>query len=153
MRALENRIPPPIVYVLMAAAMWPASGLTPSLAMPLLLRAGLALLFFASAGIIAVAAFRKFGQAGTTIDPVNIDRASNLVTTGIYRVTRNPMYLSMTCLLLSEALAFGTASALAVPLAFVLFITRFQIMPEERVLEAKFGAPYAQYRARVRRWV
>jgi protein-S-isoprenylcysteine O-methyltransferase Ste14 len=98
-------------------------------------------------------AFRAFGRARTTINPVDIDAASTLVTDGIYRYTRNPMYLGLLALLAAWAVYLGVGWALLGPMIFVAFITRFQIMPEERVLQGKFGAAYADYRARVRRWV
>ena len=76
-----------------------------------------------------------------------------MVTTGICRVTRNPMYLGFALALLGWGLWLGHAVALGVPLAFVLYVNRFQIQPEERALRAKFGAPYEDYRRRVRRWL
>ena len=81
------------------------------------------------------------------------ERASALVERGIYRHTRNPMYLGLLCLLLGWTLALGQWAALLGPLVFVVYITRFQIVPEERVLLAHFGAAYDDYRQRVRRWL
>ncbi len=152
-RPLENRVPPPLVFVLVAAAMWAAARLAPGstildgLRLPLAGALALGGLWFGASGIVALR------RARTTTDPVNIDAASSLVTGGIYRITRNPMYVGLTALLLGWTVVLGSPWAALGPVAFVLWITRFQIMPEERVLTAKFGAAYADYRKRVRRWI
>lgn len=94
-----------------------------------------------------------FFRSRTTINPLKPASASALVTGGIYRFTRNPMYLGLATLLLAWATYLGSLAALAgVPL-FVLYMNRFQIAPEERALEARFGAEYIAYRRRVRRWL
>jgi len=103
--------------------------------------------------LVAIAAFAGFWQARTTINPLQPERASVLVTHGIYRYTRNPMYLSLLLLLVAYASHLGTWVAFVGPLAYVAYITRFQILPEERVLLSKFGAEYEAYRRRVRRWI
>jgi len=72
---------------------------------------------------------------------------------GIYRFTRNPMYVGLALVLLGWAALLSSPWALLGPLVFVLYINRFQIAPEERVLSAKFGAAYTEYIARVRRWL
>ncbi|MDP9086302.1 MAG: isoprenylcysteine carboxylmethyltransferase family protein, partial [Pseudomonadota bacterium] len=98
-------------------------------------------------------AFAAFAKAKTTINPVAIDTASSLVSTGIYGVSRNPMYVGLAALLVALALAEGNLWLLLGPLFFVVFTTRFQIVPEERAMLAKFGDDYAAYRRRVRRWL
>jgi protein-S-isoprenylcysteine O-methyltransferase Ste14 len=153
MAALENRIPPPILCAVLAIAMGAAAWAAPPTHVPatarFVLAGGCALIGLAC----GAPAFRAFGRARTTINPVDIDAASTLVTDGIYRYTRNPMYLGLLALLAAWAVYLGVGWALLGPMIFVAFITRFQIMPEERVLQGKFGAAYADYRARVRRWV
>jgi protein-S-isoprenylcysteine O-methyltransferase Ste14 len=154
---LENRIPPPILMLAVAAVMWvatwaTAAGSSPS-QMPTPLRWGLAAIFFAGAGLFGFPAFSAFRKAKTTINPVQIDQASALVSSGIYRVTRNPMYVAMTLLLCAWAVWLARPLALLGPLAFVLFINRYQIVPEERAMQAKFGPAYAAYRQRTRRWL
>jgi protein-S-isoprenylcysteine O-methyltransferase Ste14 len=141
---LEHKIPPPIVVLIAAAGMWPLDNLW-----RWIVAGGLALggLFAARSGV------RDFGRAGTTINPVKIDAASALVTTGIFAYTRNPMYLGMSVLLLGWSVFLSGVWPLLVPLLFVLFITRFQILPEERVLAAKFGPSYDAYKQKVRRWI
>jgi protein-S-isoprenylcysteine O-methyltransferase Ste14 len=98
-------------------------------------------------------ALLHFLRRRTTINPLKPDSASALVTGGIYRFTRNPMYLGGATLLLAWALYLGNVAAFAgVPL-FILYMNRFQIAPEERALEARFGAEYLAYRTRVPRWL
>ena len=95
---------------------------------------------------------RSFGQRGTTVNPLHPERSTELVVTGLYRWTRNPMYLGQAALLLGWALWLGQPWALACVAAYVLWIDRLQIPAEERALHARFGAAYDAYRQRVGRW-
>lgn len=95
----------------------------------------------------------RFRRANTTVNPLKPQAASSLVTAGIYRYTRNPMYLGLLFLLVAWAVLLSSPFALLGPVAFVTYISRFQIVPEERVLAALFGAEYAAYQAGVRRWL
>ena len=153
MTALENRLPPPVAALAVALAMLVTAWSTPALALPAAVRFGGAALLFAFAGVMGAGAVRSFARAKTTINPVNIERASSLVTTGVYGVSRNPMYVALTSLLLALAVGLANGWTFAGPALFALFITRFQIVPEERTMQAKFGAAYAAYRGRVRRWL
>jgi protein-S-isoprenylcysteine O-methyltransferase Ste14 len=153
MRALELKIPPPAVAALLAVAMWLSSPLGPSLELPLLARS-LAFGALVLAGVgLGIAGNVAFKRARTTPNPFKPEQTSSLVTTGIYRHTRNPMYLGLLLVLLGWAAFLCAAIALIGPVAFVAYITRFQIDPEERVLSAKFGATYSAYVAQVRRWL
>ena len=153
MLALENRLPPPILAAVLAVVMGVAAWGAPATQVPAVVRFTLAGVFAVIGLACAAPAFRAFSRARTTINPVDIEAASALVTDGIYRYTRNPMYVALSALLAAWAAYLGLAWAFLGPVIFVAFITRFQIIPEERVLQAKFGAAYADYRARVRRWV
>ncbi len=153
MNKLEHRIPPPILMVFTAFAMWGAVRLLPGVHSSPVWRFaggagfGLIALVFGGSGI------RAFLRARTTINPVQIDQASQLVTAGIYGVTRNPMYVGLTALLTGWAFWLAAPWVLVGPLLFALFIDRFQIIPEERVLITNFGSEYEDYRRRVRRWL
>lgn len=146
---MENRIPPPILTLVLAMAMWPLAAEAPS---PLW-RTVTAIGIFLLAAFFGLPALRAFRGAGTTIDPVRIDRASALVTGGIYRVTRNPMYVSLTLMLCSWALWLGGSWVWTGPVFLALWLDRFQIRPEERVMSARFGDAYLRYRGEVRRWL
>lgn len=150
---LENRVPPVIVLIAAGGIAWIGTRLWPSLifAPPerYLLAAALAILG-AAICLLGILAFRR---AGTTVNPIDPGAASALVETGIYRWTRNPMYLGMAALLAGWAILLAHPAGLAAPAAFILYIDRFQIRPEERMLSERFGGAYAAYRARVRRWI
>ena len=108
----------------------------------------------AVAGLVfAAAAMLRFRAARTTINPMDPGKASQLVTGGVYRLSRNPMYLGLTLLLIGWALWLGSASPWVVPPLFALVITVVQIVPEEQALGRLFGEPYAEYRRRVARWL
>lgn len=146
---LKNRIPPPILTMALAlvmglAAGWPA---------PDGFRWTLAFLVFMAAGTFGFPALRAFRQARTTINPVQIDRASALVTGGIYRWSRNPMYVALMLLLAAWALFLGGSWVWAGPLVLALWLDRLQILPEEAAMRARFGPAYDAYRTQVRRWL
>ena len=150
---LELRVPPLALAVIAAALMWCARSATPDLDVPLpsdrMFSVVLALLgaFTCVGGVIA------FRRAKTTVNPMKPDATSSLVVSGIYRYTRNPMYLGFLLILLAWAAALSNLLALVSLLAFVLYMNRFQIVPEERMLASRFSQDYAEYRARVRRWL
>lgn len=112
-----------------------------------------------AAGAIAVgslalgfAALGGFRRAGTTPDPMHPEQASTLVTDGVYRYTRNPMYLSILIWLLAVAVASGRVRTLVALPAMVLALEP-QFRAEESALTQVFGAEYSAYRERVRRWL
>jgi protein-S-isoprenylcysteine O-methyltransferase Ste14 len=150
---LEARIPPPIVAATIALLMWLAAPATARLLAAPSLRLTLGLVIALLGGIIAVAGTVAFGRARTTVNPLKPEQASALVTGGIYRATRNPMYVGMALVLAGFAAWLWWWPALLGPATFIAYITRFQILPEERALGASFGAEFAAYRRRVRRWL
>jgi protein-S-isoprenylcysteine O-methyltransferase Ste14 len=153
MRWLENRLPPPAVALVIALGMGVVAWTTPGMALPDGVRFGAVAVLLVFAGLMAGRAIRAFARVGTTINPVNIDAASILVTSGVYRISRNPMYVGLTSVLAALGVGLASGWALVGPVLFVLFITRFQIIPEERVMQAKFGSGYSAYRDSVRRWL
>jgi len=153
MHLLELKVPPPAVAALVGAAMWFAARIGPSLELSLLARSIAFGVIALAGGAIALSGNLAFRRARTTPNPFRPQNASSLVSTGIYSVTRNPMYLGLLLVLLGWAAFLCSALALFGPIAFLAYIARFQIVPEERVLLAKFGAAYSEYLARVRRWL
>jgi protein-S-isoprenylcysteine O-methyltransferase Ste14 len=133
--------------------MWLVASIGPALAINPAVR-------YAAAGLLVAAGLEfdllgllAFRASRTTVNPMRPQRASALVTSGVYRITRNPMYVGMCCLLSGWAIYLSALLPFAGPVIFVLYITRFQIQPEERVLGQLFGEQYAQYTTRVRRWL
>ena len=153
MNVLELKIPPPLVGALTATAMWLLSMVTPSLKMPSPLRLGGAVVLAIVGLTIAISGFIAFNHAKTTVNPSKPEKSTSLVTFGIYKITRNPMYVGLVLVLVAWAVQLSAPWTLAGPLAFVLYIARFQITPEERILLAMFGAEYSAYQSRVRRWL
>jgi len=153
MKSLEARVPPPLVAAVIALAMWVGSRLAPSLQLPNSLRVSVAAgallvgIGFSAAGLLA------FRRARTTVNPTRPEQASCLVRSGIYRITRNPMYVGLLCVLVAWAVFLSSVWPLLGPIVYVLYIQRFQIAPEERALGKLFASEYADYRAKVRRWL
>src|SRR6266851_192471 len=151
MSALELRVPPPVLALCLAFLMWFASSLVPPVVVPFGVRVGAALALVAIGQSISISGMVSFRRAKTTMNPIKPGAASSLVSSGVYRFTRNPMYLGLSVTLLGWAMFLSNPLALlAVPL-FVLYINRLQINPEERVLSSLFGAEYAAYKEKVRR--
>lgn len=153
MPSLELKIPPPLVALILGVVMWGVSTLGPQLPVDPGLRRGLAVVLVLAALAFDLSGLLAFRSARTTIHPLRPERTTALVTGGVYRITRNPMYLGLTGLLLAWAVWLSALWPLAGVVCFVLYITRFQIRPEERILRAAFGDAYADYTARVRRWL
>lgn len=153
MGALENRIPPPLVATLFGLLMWLAARLLPgALQLAIEWRIGLALLVLLAGVAICLAGVLSFRHARTTVNPLKPETASALVSSGVYRYTRNPMYLGFATTLLAWAIYLAWPLALLGVMGFVLYMNRFQIEPEERALAGLFGSDFAQYCSQVRRW-
>ena len=150
---LELKVPPLVIWLAVALLMKFSAGFTPRLALAWLHRPGLALALVIGGALVAFLGVVSFRRARTTVDPRYPEKMSALVTSGLYRATRNPMYLGMLLALAAWAFWLGHAgSFLFLPL-FVAILHRLQIAPEERALARMFGASFAAYRARVRRWI
>lgn len=150
---LETKIPPPIVMLALAGLMWVVAHTFTAYAIDLPLTRVLAISLAAAGLWLNLYPKILFKRAGTTANPIRPNATTSLLTTGIYRRTRNPMYLGQALILLAWAFQLRSALCfLAIP-AFLLYITRFQIQPEEHVLAARFPQEYASYCARVPRWI
>ena len=149
----HHKIPPPVIGVGVALAMVWLAKHTPVMAWPPWLRWGGAGLLFALGLTIELVAIYTFRRARTTINPLRPKASSQLVTQGIYQISRNPMYVGMGCQLLALVCYLAAPlSLLGLPL-FMLLITELQIKPEERILGQNFGQDFADYCLRVRRWL
>lgn len=153
---LENKIPPPLVMAIFALGMWIIAVATNAAFLADLansLQWGLIILLCAVGLGIGVGGLKSFKHAQTTINPLKPESASNLVSSGIFKYTRNPMYISLTLLLCSWGVYLESAWAWILVPAFILYITRYQIIPEERAMQQLFGEEFEQYKMRVRRWL
>ncbi len=150
---IDNRIPPPVVVLLIGVAMAVTAWFTPAIQIENNVRFAVGGIVLVMGILIVVRGARTFWKNKTTINPVDIEQASALVTDGIFRYSRNPMYVGFTVVLTGWAICLAAPWAFIGPVVFALFTNRFQIIPEERVMHAKFGQAYDEYRANVRRWV
>ena len=146
-------MPPPVVTAVFALFMWLVAIPFPALDLDLPARLEAGAAFLAIAVGIGAAAVLGFRRAKTTINPLKPEASSALVTGGIYRWTRNPMYLAMLLVLIGWAYIVSNLAALVMLPLFVSTLTRLQIEPEERALHARFGAEFENYRRKVRRWL
>lgn len=153
MRALEHRIPPPLVAALFGLAMWALARVVPGLAVALPLRAGAATAMVLAGVFFCLAGLLSFRRARTTVNPLKPGQASTLVSSGIYRWSRNPMYVGFALFLLAWSAWLASPWTLLGVAGFVLTMNRLQIGPEERALAALFGDEFSRYCARVRRWL
>jgi len=147
------RLPPVALFVVIALLMWAVASWLPSWRIALPGRTLATVLLLLVAGAIGIAGVRAFDGARTTVDPLRPERASALVTSGIYRRTRNPMYVALAIALLAWALWLAHPLALLGVVAFMAWMSRHQIAPEERALQALFGAEFERYCSEVRRWL
>lgn len=152
---LEHKIPPPVVGLACAGLAWLLAGAAPALALPWSARLALAVaLLLALAGLaLELWGLWVFRCHRTTPNPLAPERARAVVQSGPYRFTRNPMYVGVALQLLGWCAYLRNPLALLALVVFVAYITRFQILPEERALAQNFGEPYLQYLRRVRRWL
>lgn len=146
-------VPPPLVAAISALLMWGIASQFSALrfAFPFQETLAYALMGLGiSMDIVSILAFRR---EKTTVTPLVPEKASSLVVTGLYRFSRNPMYLGLLLVLVGIALVLGSVVNVAVIVAFVAYITAFQIRPEEQRLTEVFGARYLSYMREVRRWI
>ena len=153
MNALALKVPPVAQVIITAAAMYGTAKIMPSLQFSLsgstVLAVGLGVIGM-SLGVMGVTQFRK---AQTTPNPQALEKVSSLVTSGIYRYSRNPMYLGLVLILLGWAFYLSHFLAFVLLPVFIFYMTRFQIQPEEQMMARKFGKTYQAYLNKVRRWV
>ena len=150
---LELRIPPLVVALGFAVAMFGAARAAPGLVYALPGNLAIALTLAALGAMAAVAGVTAFRRERTTVNPMTPDAASSIVCSGIYRVSRNPMYLGFLLALAGWAVYLSNAATAVLLPVFVLYMNHLQIKPEERALLAKFGPQFAQYMSHVRRWI
>src|SRR5690242_4524448 len=151
MSALELKVPPPIVALVMALLMWLTPAVAGLVQIPNPARVLCAVVLVCVGQGISIAGMVAFRRAKTTVNPVKASLASSLVIRSVSRYTRNPMYVGL--LLTPWAVFLANPLAVLWVVVYVLYITRFQIIPEERVLASLFGAEYEAHKGRIRRWI
>ena len=152
MPSLDSKIPPPVVVLIMGVFMWLTSRAVPALHFDLPGHNWLAVIVVLAGFVTGMSGVLSFRKAKTTTNPMK-PHASMLVTRGVYGVSRNPMYLGGLVMLLGWSFFLLNALAFLFLPVYVLYLNRFQIEPEERVLTSLFGETYVAYQARARRWL
>lgn len=150
---LELKLPPPLVGAITAALIWSGDYLWPSGTVQTSALNWLKYGLMFTALMLGCAALAHFWRANTTVHPHTPQKSRVLVAHGVYRFSRNPMYLSLLLLLTAWSVQVGSLLSPLWLAVFVWYITRFQILPEERILQELFGEEFIAYRRRVRRWI
>jgi protein-S-isoprenylcysteine O-methyltransferase Ste14 len=103
--------------------------------------------------VISAAGVYSFRRARTTVNPLRPDSTTSLVVSGVYSISRNPMYVGFVLLLAGWGIALSNFAAIIPLPLFIVYMNHFQIEPEERILAARFGQQFGDYSSRVRRWL
>lgn len=148
---MKNKIPPPLVTLFFGLCISFSQEYFPEFNLKFLTI--LSYIFYFAGLTILVLAVRLFKKQNTTVNPIKIENASSLVTSGIFKYSRNPMYLGMVMILFGLALMFNLVGGIFFVLLFMIYITKFQIRPEEEVMERLFGEDFIKYKHKVRMWL
>jgi protein-S-isoprenylcysteine O-methyltransferase Ste14 len=146
-------IPPPVQGLITGGAMWLIAQQIPALSFSVSFQAYLAGGLIAVGLLIELIAVAAFLKAKTTVTPLQPSKTKTLVIDGLYRFSRNPMYLGLAILLTGWMIWLGNPINLILLAGFIAYMTAFQIKPEEAALREKFSAEYDAYCRRVRRWI
>jgi len=147
---METKIPPPIVTLIFIFLIIFSNRLIEPFSFEYQLPIGI--LIIISGLTVLISAARVFKQLETTINPMQPSQASKLAIIGPFKFTRNPMYLGMSIMLLGFGVVFGAKFTICLIALFILYITFFQIIPEEKAMKEKF-ADWEEYSSKVRRWL
>lgn len=147
---LDCKIPPVVVLIVSAGTVVGIPYIFPFYGIRSI---GLCIFFIVMGAIVAFSGVWEFRKSKTTLNPTTPEKSSRIVDTGIYRFSRNPMYLGMAFMLVGLIWGLGNYLSWLGFLAFMLYITRFQILPEEKTLKEIYGEPYKEYLTKVRRWL
>ena len=148
---MNNKIPPPIVTLFFGLCIYFSRPYFPELSSSVL--SSLSVISFLIGIFVFASAVLSFKKQKTTVNPISIEKASTLVVSGIFKYSRNPMYLGMSLVLLGLTFKFNVIGGLLFTSIFILFITRFQIKPEEAAMEKLFDQEWKNYTKNVRRWL
>ena len=148
---MKTKIPPPIIALICIVINYLSTYLINPIKFPNIeIIGGLILLLGVATAVLATLLFKK---DKTTVNPMNPEETTILVTNGIFSITRNPMYLGLFLSILSTILFFGSWFGIIILMFFVWYINKFQIIPEEEAMEKLFGNKFSEYRQKVRRWI
>ena len=148
---MKKRIPPPLIAMLCVLIIFLSKSIFPSFVFSYKLQLGI---FVSTIGfLLLIVSIKSFIDNKTTINPLNLKKSTYLVTSGVFRFSRNPMYLGMLLFLLGTAIILNIIGGLIISILFIFYMNFFQIIPEEKALQNLFGKNYRNYRKSVRRWI
>tara|TARA_B100001989_G_scaffold248705_1_gene222709 strand:+ start:54 stop:503 length:450 start_codon:yes stop_codon:yes gene_type:complete len=145
------KIPPPILVIILTSLVYFSSTKLELIYLPY--RQIVSVIILIIGLIVIVSPVVDFIKSKTTVNPVKFKNVNRLVTTGIYRYSRNPMYLGMILIIISTTVYYLNFLSVFSPLIFYIWINKFQINREEIFLEDKFGSEYLKYKSKTRRWI
>ena len=148
---MNNKIPPPIVTLAFGLMIYFSRNIFPDINN--IIFYVLSLFFIILGPFILISAVRSFKAEQTTINPLNINNASSLVISGVFKYSRNPMYLGMVFILLALSFRFNLVGGILFTSIFIMYITKFQIIPEEAAMKSIFGEDFNKYKNKTRRWI
>ena len=148
---MHNKIPPPIIALICGIGIYLSRSFFPEY--NYISTDVFAVLFLLLGIITLITSVFSFKRQNTTINPLQPEKASSLVISGVFKYSRNPMYLGMLLILISMTVKFNFIGGILINFAFIAFITKFQIIPEETVLERLFGDEFTCYKKKTRRWI
>ena len=147
---MKKRIPPPLITMFCILIIFLSKSIFPSFVFPYKLELGVVVSILSL--LLLIVSVKSFINNNTTINPLNLKKSTYLVTDGLFRFSRNPMYLGMSIMRLGFGIIFGAKLTIFIIALFALYITFFQIMPEERAMNEKF-TDWKNYSSKVRRWL
>lgn len=153
MKWLRLKIPPALLFLICLGLMWGLDKWFIFEPLTFDLPDWIFDCFILIGGSIVLLGVIEFSRNSTTVNPHKPQNTTAFVNSGIYRFTRNPMYLGMVFILLAGVVKFGNGLAILVVPLFIFYINVFQIQPEEEMLQQKFGEEFLEYRQSVRRWI
>ena len=153
MNQLELKVPPVVLLLIITLMMWGTAELFMSFSFSFFTSSFVALLIAFLGVVFALLGVYQFRKQGTTVDPRIPEKSASLVTSGVYHFSRNPMYVGMLLMLVGWGIYLGNIASFITLPVFIIYMNRFQIMPEETFMAEKFGLAYQQYIKSVRRWL
>ena len=145
------KIPPPILVIILITSIYFSSDKLDLISIPY--RTLFSIVILSIGILVIINPVVKFIKSKTTVNPVEFKNVEKLVTSGIYKYSRNPMYLGMIMIIISSTIYYLNFYSLLTPFIFYFWINRFQIKREEVFLEEKFGQEYLSYKTKTRRWI
>ena len=145
------KIPPPILALCLVTTIYFSENKFEIIYFPY--QHSISILLFSVVIFILIIPVLKFIKSKTTVNPVKFIKVNKLVNTGIYKYSRNPMYLGMILIVISTSIFYLNYYSIITPFIFYFWINEFQIKREEVFLEEKFGKEYLSYKSKTRRWI